>query len=186
MYSPHMRRTSVMTGDCSIKSIYPHQVGVVTNSTILLERRSSSDDANREDYQSEDGNSCPHSSISVVREIISRVVMPVTYPHLTGHRSIRLKGLLLVGPPGVGKTYAVRAVKHLCRSICEVGHIAYSISISMTETLTLMMLLLSRSNYTLPYPTLPFPTRSGLSMPICLRFCRLPIRFVCWMVYSAK
>lgn len=121
-----------MTCDCSIKSIYPHQVGVVTNSTILLAGRSS-DDANREDCQSEYGNSsCPHSSISVVREIISRVVMPVTYPHLTGHRSVRLKGLLLVGPPGVGKTYAVRAVKHLCRSICDVGHIAYS----MTETLT--------------------------------------------------
>jgi len=114
-----------MTCDYRIKSIYPHQVGVVTNSTILLAERSS-DDANREDCLSEDDNSCPHSSISVVREIISRVVMPVTYPHLTGHRSVRLKGLLLVGPPGVGKTYAVRAVKHLCRSICNVRNIACS------------------------------------------------------------
>lgn len=29
-------------------------------------------------------------------------------------------GVMLLGPPGVGKTYAVKAVRHICRSWCKV------------------------------------------------------------------
>lgn len=53
----------------------------------------------------------------MVRELIDRVVRPsIDLPSVTQY-----KGVMLLGPPGVGKTYAVKAVKHLCRDWCKVS-----------------------------------------------------------------
>lgn len=94
-----------------------------------------------------------HSNISVVREILQRVIEPsiahcsgsatqnsAPYLHTKGTLSPERRrtdplliarllilciptGLLLVGPPGVGKTYAVKAAKALCEGSCKVAGI---------------------------------------------------------------
>ena len=163
---------AVLNFDYSIKSIYPYQVGIVTsNTTLLMGRRSGDTDCEDGPQSPMDNNSCSDSNISVVREIITRVVMPVAHPHSSRYRSVRLKGLLLVGPPGVGKTYAVRAAKHLCKSICDVRRNSLSCS-----TIYLQLDDFIRSH----------KCRSESSMLTCRRFCRMPILSVCWEAYSTK
>lgn len=44
--------------------------------------------------------------------ILPKVVMP---------RYSTLNGALLLGPPGVGKSYAISAVRYLCRDLCQVS-----------------------------------------------------------------
>jgi SpoVK/Ycf46/Vps4 family AAA+-type ATPase len=54
----------------------------------------------------------------VVHEILSRVVQPMLKAVLLpkeGSRFVMYRGFMLLGPPGVGKTFAVRAVQTLCR-----------------------------------------------------------------------
>ena len=55
----------------------------------------------------------------VVEEIINRVVMPSCLKNIP--RSALPRGIMLLGSPGVGKTYAVKAVKEICRDKCDVN-----------------------------------------------------------------
>ncbi len=72
-------------------------------------------------------------NIKVVQELVQRVVLPAV--HLP--RFVQCKGgwmtllfdvnsltaaagIMLLGPPGVGKTYAVRAAQSLCKDLCKV------------------------------------------------------------------
>lgn len=58
----------------------------------------------------------PVSNTAVVDELIETVVFPALYLD----PRIHLKGVLLLGPPGVGKTFSIKALKTYCKSICKV------------------------------------------------------------------
>jgi hypothetical protein len=53
----------------------------------------------------------------VVSDIIARVVEPILHNVPV---KARVRGILLCGPPGVGKSYAVKAVRRLCADRMEV------------------------------------------------------------------
>ena len=72
---------------------------------------SSSTSSNKDDAPSR-----PVSNTAVVDELIETVVFPALYLH----PRIHLKGVLLLGPPGVGKTFAIKALKMYCKNICKV------------------------------------------------------------------
>ena len=72
---------------------------------------SSSASSNKDDTPSR-----PVSNTAVVDELIETVVFPALYLD----PRIHLKGVLLLGPPGVGKTFAIKALKMYCKNICKV------------------------------------------------------------------
>lgn len=52
-----------------------------------------------------------------VQEIITRVIDPILQ---NVPNSLHFKGMMLLGPPGVGKSYALKVVKEICSDRCEV------------------------------------------------------------------
>ena len=88
----------------------------------------------------------PHSDVRVCTRLVSDLVTHVVNPLLVSATSLRrhgkkrttafflvsssrlifgcirvTEGALLVGPPGVGKTFSLRAVQTVCRHKCEVS-----------------------------------------------------------------
>lgn len=58
------------------------------------------------------------SCTSVVKNIIQTIIEPKMIFSPYDHSSIQ--GMLLLGPPGVGKSFAISAVKKLCKNSCKV------------------------------------------------------------------
>eukprot|EP01031_Cornospumella_fuschlensis_P039823 gene39823-48489_t len=91
--------------------------GVITSSTIMiLDDASSRKSSTAAASQTASHNSPPSSSCTaVVQQLIDRTILPlrlpVSYPPLP--HSARIRGVVMAGPPGVGKTYALRAVQEL-------------------------------------------------------------------------
>lgn len=59
----------------------------------------------------------PVSSSAVVEELRARIVAPFQNLRYT----VLLRGVLLVGPPGVGKSFAVKALQTVCVGSCKVS-----------------------------------------------------------------
>ena len=77
----------------------------------------------------ERGSSSPYCSTTVVQDIIRYIIRPSQYLPA----ALQMHGLLLLGPPGVGKTFAMRAVQKECASWCNVCIREVSISSVLTS-----------------------------------------------------
>jgi ATP-dependent Zn protease len=58
--------------------------------------------------------------ISVNTQLVEDLLRKLVIPGTRLASSLVPHGALLLGPPGVGKTYSVRAVKARCRGWCDV------------------------------------------------------------------
>ena len=89
----------------------PNQACTISSLSILIPYENSRDN----DTETTTGESfyCP---TEVVTTLVTRVLLPA---RLGMHSSLYCKGVLLHGPPGVGKTFAVTALKRYCRRWCN-------------------------------------------------------------------
>lgn len=94
-----------------------HEQGEHTDhvSTTYVRNGNGNGSVEGEDAKSDQATSC----LAVVEELMARVVLPSL--HLSPQ--MLLKGVLLLGPPGVGKTFAVKALKAACADMCIVSYI---------------------------------------------------------------
>lgn len=106
--------------------------GVVTSSTIAI-----LDDAPSSSAPPTD--SLPCSCTAVVQKIIDRTIVPLLQDIPC---AARLNGMMLLGPPGVGKTFALRAVQAIAaaQSMCEVIVVEISIPDLLAESRPLVLL----------------------------------------------
>ena len=115
----------------SVSPLYGKNADYVSNSKDVSSQAcsSSSDNHDRNAHTSRMRNTCDQdadhvgsdqtiSSLAVVEELMARVVLPAL--HLSPQ--MLLKGVMLLGPPGVGKTFAVKALKSACAEICTVSY----------------------------------------------------------------
>jgi hypothetical protein len=81
-------------------------------------------------YDSSHRRNFPYLTISTSFPSLHSIISsssPATSPHhppssplSNAPHAVQLRGIMMVGSPGVGKTYAVKAVQKLCRSWCKV------------------------------------------------------------------
>ena len=113
---PHKQDTEVDRRTVSYKVLRsnPNQACTISSLSILIPFGSSKEIDTAAD-ETAAGNivSCP---TDVVTTLLTRVLLPA---RLGMHSSLYCKGVLLHGPPGVGKTFAVRALKRFCQSWCN-------------------------------------------------------------------
>jgi hypothetical protein len=99
-----------------IKSVSPGPASIVGLSTIVVysplpSSSSSSNESNETKVFNKELSSSSVSTTAVVEDLIRRSILPsVLLPSAISH----FKGFLLLGPPGVGKTFAVKAVQQIC------------------------------------------------------------------------
>ena len=75
------------------------------------------------------------SKTSVVHDIIRSIIDPIIYQQQTTNYINRLvRGILLIGPPGVGKTYAINAVKILTKDTIKINVHNLSIADALADS----------------------------------------------------
>lgn len=98
--------TTIVRGSSTLHELARPQITDNSNNIGLVSSTTGSTD--EEDFQ-------PISNTKVVNELIETVV----YPALYLNPSIHQNGILLLGPPGVGKTFAMKALKSCCKGFCK-------------------------------------------------------------------
>ena len=102
----------------TISSALPGGAALVVPSTIVTFKQQAVDTSGA----ASENCSIDSSATFVVEELTRRIIDPLLAAP-EGGRNCLYRGVLLLGPPGVGKTHAVRAVRQRCRHLCDV-HIA--------------------------------------------------------------
>lgn len=85
-------------------------------------------------------------STKLVQDLINLIVRPNVHESSTIVSSCyTIRGILLLGPPGTGKSYSLRAVKTLCQDWCEVVVHAVDISALLADSTQDPMKILSET-----------------------------------------
>lgn len=113
---------------CTIQLKHPKGCVILVNKTnpsegltvggagLIVTAEKEKEISNKEAGESSD-NSKNACQTKVVLEIINRVIDPVLNEIPNG---LQFKGIMLLGPPGVGKSYSLKVVKQVCSGRCQV------------------------------------------------------------------